>query len=319
MTTNTLPAGVVAAASALFAVALVSPAKAATVISPYSDLFQGVSTSVVTLDSGDSGTFVKVDLAAPGVQVITTPKCSGCTPNTSATWSAATSEVDSQTTSAFLVSQGAQVAINANRDARNSGGTLANELGLAVSNGSLVSLPETLNDALLIKAGNAASIVDGNATGVSALNLNGVVNAVSGTTDMILKDGAVTTTDTSSAFRSGLALSADGQYLFLLHTSASASLVEMAAMFYAIGADDALNLNGGQGSSLVVDDGSGGATRLGAYSAAERSVASNLGIKAAPLAPVPLPGAVWLLGSGLAGVFAARRRRASFARGGIPS
>ncbi len=56
-------------------------------------------------------------------------------------------------------------------------GANASDMGLAVSNGVLVSPDQAGNDALLIQAGNIASIVSG-----GTANLTGVVNAVAGTT-----------------------------------------------------------------------------------------------------------------------------------------
>ena len=287
--------------AALIAVAAVPAAHAATInLGEYTSLFRGVSQTNANID-GRAASVVRVDLNDPGIEFVTTAPCAGCTPN------AGTGvEVPAQTTSSFLTSSGVQIAINANRDGVSAGN--ASDLGLAVSNGVLVSPDQAGNDALLILAGNDASIVTG-----GTANLTGVVNAVAGTVGAILKDGAYTgVTDNQNAHRSGLGLSSDGQYLYLLKGQ-TISFAQEAALFFALGAADAINLNGGQAASLYYAS-SSGATEL-LDTGADRAVGTNLGIKARPLGeplpPVPLPAAVWLLGSGLTGLLATFRRRRS--------
>lgn len=288
-------------AAALVAAAAAAPsAHAATVnLGEYTALFRGVSQMNANVD-GRAAAVLRIDLHDPGIEFVTTAPCAGCTPNTGTGV-----EVNAATTSSFLTSSGVQVAINANRDGVSGG--RASDLGLAVSNGALVSPDQVGNDALLIQAGNAASIVAG-----GSANLTGVVNAVAGTTGAILKDGVYTgVTDSQSANRSGLGLSSDGQYLYLLKGQ-TINFEQEAALFFALGADDAINLNGGQAASLYYA-GFSGATEL-LDTGADRAVGTNLGIKARPLGEplppvVPLPAAAWLLGSALTGLLAGFRRR----------
>lgn len=293
-------------AAAIVAVAVVPAAQAATInLGEYTALFRGVSQMNANVD-GRAAAIVRVDLSDPGIEFVTTAPCAGCTPNTGTGV-----EVPAQTTSSFLTGSGVQVAINANRDGVSGGN--ASDLGLAVSNGVLVSPDQAGNDALLIQAGNLASIVTG-----GTANLAGVVNAVAGTTGSILKDGAYTgVTDNLSANRSGLGLSSDGRYLFLLKGQ-TINFEQEALLFFALGADDAINLNGGQSASLYYA-GFSGATEL-LDTGTDRAVGTNLGIKARPLgeplpAPVPLPAGIWLLGSGLTGLLAGVRRRRAVKHG----
>ncbi len=86
---------------------------------------------------------------------------------------------------------------------------------------------------------------------------------------------------------------------------------ESAFMFY-LGAYNAINLDGGGSTALVVEGADGLPQELNRPSGnAERYNGNNFGIYANALpAPVPLPAGVWLLGSGLASLaMAARRRR----------
>jgi len=292
--------------AALVAMAAMPAAQAATInLGEYTDLFRGVSTMNANVD-GRAAAIVRIDLSDPGIEFVTTPPCAGCTPNTGSGV-----EVPAQTTSSFLTSSGAQIAINANRDGVS--GANASNLGLAVSNGVLVSPDQAGNDALLIQAGNIASIVTG-----GTADLTGVINAVAGTAGAILKDGAYTgVTDNQSANRSGLGLSSDGLYLYLLKGQ-NINFEQEALLFFALGADDAINLNGGQSASLYYAGFSGAAELLD--TGADRAVGTNLGIKARPLGeplppPVPLPAGVWLLGSGLAGLLAGVRRRRAAGHG----
>jgi hypothetical protein len=289
-------------AAALVVVATMPAAQAATVnLGEYADLFRGVSTLNANVD-GRAAAIVRVDLSDPGIELFTTAPCAGCTPNTGSGV-----EVPAQTTANFLTSTGAQIAINANRDGVS--GSNASDLGLAVSNGVLVSPDQAGNDALVILANNVASIVTG-----GAANLAGVINAVAGTTGAILEDGVYTgVTDNLNANRSALGLSADGRYLFLLKGQ-NINFSQEAALFFALGADDAINLNGGQSAALYYAGFSGASELLD--TGADRAVGTHLGIRARPIGeplppPVPLPAGIWQLGSGLGLLAGFRRRRAA--------
>jgi hypothetical protein len=92
-----------------------------------------------------------------GISFTTTAPCAGCTAN-----GGSGNEVVKQKTGDYMVSVGAQVAINANRYANNDNQPTATAFsGLGVSNGTLTSSDESGFAALLISSTNQASIVPG--------------------------------------------------------------------------------------------------------------------------------------------------------------
>jgi hypothetical protein len=290
---------IAAAVSALLAVAAVADAQASTIsLGSYAGLFQGVSEITANLD-GHTAAVVRVDLSAPGISFTTTAPCAGCTAN-----GGSGDEVVKQKTGDYIVSVGAQVAIDANRYANNDNQPTATAFsGLGVSNGTLTSSDESGFAALLISSTNQASIVPGG----SASSLNGVQNAIAGTQGTILTNGVNNAvSDNQSANRAGLGLSEDGRYMYLMDVS-GVSLGEESDLFSALGAWDAINLNGGSSAMLDVANGSGGITMLNHTT--EKYVGPNLAIFAAPLTPVPLPPALVLFGSGLFGMLGFNRRR----------
>lgn len=290
--------------AAVFALASAVPAAQASIIgaAAWQPIFQGVDTTRVTIDTSVAYA-VRIDLQAAGISFTTTPHSGPM-------------ETTAQTTSQFLTSSGAQIAINADFfdpccNARNEPKNLE---GLAVSNGSLVSADETGRPALLLSAANQASFTDG--TG-GPLNLANVYNAVSGS-NIIVSNGRNVAPTAAGSFndanpRSVVGLSRDGRELFLVAIdgrlpgySDGTSLVETADLSLALGAYTALNLDGGGSTALVVA-GPGGATELNRPSGGtERYDGNNLGVFALP---VPEPSSFALLGIALSSlvVFHARR------------
>jgi exopolysaccharide biosynthesis protein len=280
--------------SALVAGTVATDAQASTVsLGSYASLYQGVSETTALVD-GHTAAIVRVDLTAPGIDFTTTPAYSG-----------GTNEVMKQTTGQFLTQTGVQVAIDANRYSNNDGkATPTTFSGLEVSNGTVVNPDQSGFASLLIGAGNQASIVAG-----GSANLTGVQYAIAGTQGTILTNGVNdAVSDGQSAVRAGLGLSQTGQYLYLMEVS-GATLGEESDLFQAVGAWDAINLNGGGSAMLDVSNGNGGVTELNHTT--EKDVGPNLGIYAAPLQPVPLPPALALFGSGLLGVFGVGRRKSA--------
>jgi len=258
----------------------------------WTPLYQGVDYATATLSGADASTAygVRVDLSAPGIGFLTTPK--GGSLNTI-----------SETTSQFLKGSGAQVAINANFFAPccNSFPENKTVIGLAVSDGTVVAPPNSAsqgnNIALLLSPQNQASIV---AT-TPGMNLSNVYNAVAGST-LLVQSGhnVVPTSGGGSLFdpnpRSDLGISQNGQYLYLVAIdgrqagySVGTTMTETADMMIAFGSYVALNLDGGGSTALVKSDGNGGAVDLNRPSGGtERYDANDLAVFAAAL-PTPEP------------------------------
>jgi hypothetical protein len=308
------------AVSALLAASAFNSAQAATFdIGTYTDLFQGIDETTATIQGGSGisqAYIVRVDLTAPGVSFTTTPGAPGTTPN------AGTSpEVMTQTTSQFLQSTGAQVAINANFFSCPCVTNASNSeylLGLEISNGKLVSSDQSNYSSLLLTQNNQASLVAGGSVG----NTSGIYNAVSGGGFVLrngvdVVNGSIPGDPLNPNPRSVAGLSQNGEYLYLMAIdgrqagySVGVTQAEEADLMSALGAWNAINFDGGGSTALVVRGTDGNPDVLNRPSAgAERYDGANLGVYAAPLQPVPLPPAIVLFGSGLLSLLGFSRRK----------
>jgi exopolysaccharide biosynthesis protein len=280
-------------------------------LSSWTPLYQGIDAATAAIGGTDASSAygIRVDLTAPGISFFTTPK-------------AGSLNTISETTSQFLTSSGAQVAINANFFAPCCNAFPENKtvIGLAVSDGTLVAPPNSAsqgNDiALLLSQQNQASIV---AT-TPNMNLSNVYNAVAGST-LLVQSGrnVVPTSGGGSLFdpnpRSDLGLSQSGQYLYLVAIdgrqagySVGTTMTETADVMIAFGSYVALNLDGG-GSTALVRSGANGPVELNRPSGgAERYDANDLAVFAAAL-PTPEP-VMWAPVSAclILAVFRMRRR-----------
>jgi hypothetical protein len=291
---------IVTAVAALVAAAATAGAHADTIsVGNYTPIFQGISEAGATID-GQFATVLQINLDAPGVSFTTSPLCSGCTATAGA------NVITKQTAAQFLTSTGVAVAITANTYINNDGlPTKTSESGLQVSNGTLVNPDQGGFGDLLISQNNQATF----ATGGSVSSLAGVYNAIAGQQGLILTSGANTGSATSGAAnRAGVGVSQNGQFMYLVDVD-NVSLNSEANLFTALGAYNAINTDGGASAELEVSNGKGGATNLN--NSGTKDIGADLGIYAQPLAPVPLPAAVWLFGSGLLGLFGVGRRRSS--------
>ena len=278
--------------------------------------FEGVSLATATiLSSADSTTvntsvayIERIDLTAPGIGFTTTPPSGPL-------------ETTSQTTSQFLQSSGAQVAINANFFS-NVAATPGPEdlLGLAVSNGTVVSPQAFGSDdaaaSLLLSKTNQATIFP---AGTTPVNLTNVFNAVSG--NQIVTNGVDASSITPVGAphdpfgldpRTGVGLSQNEQYLYLIAVdgrqpgySIGITTSTEAALMLDLGIYSGLNLDGGGSTALVESDGQGGARLIdspsGSFGVLERYDGNNLGVLANPI-PTPEPSLMAGVASGLIGL-----------------
>jgi hypothetical protein len=250
-------------------------------VAPWTPLFQGIAYTHVTCTVPMVQVHVlRVDLTAPGIRFATTPG-NGDAPL----------ETNSQCTSAFLKTTGCQVAINtaAFSHVVDQDGVSEDILGVAIADGALISPPQAGYAAVLFSAVNQVRIVD------QPCDIAGVRQAVSGFR-RILIDGANVCDPTEVWHpRTAIGLGQDGKTLLLLVIdgrqsgySDGAPCYAVAAWLRAFGAYQAINLDGGGSTSMVMTDGHGGVTILNrpihkGIPGLERPVGANLGVYALPV------------------------------------
>lgn len=250
-------------------------------ITPWTPLFKGVDYAHVNCHIPQMQISVlRIDLDAPGIRFTTTP-ANGDAPL----------ETNSQKTSSFLKATGCQAAVNTAffSTVGSAEGIPEDLLGVAIADGALVSPPEKGYAAVLFDAGNRVRMVD------QPCEVTDVRQAISGN-KRILVDGVITS-DPGEPWhpRTGIGLTADGRTLLLMVIdgrqdgfSDGATTYTLARWLQFFGATQAVNLDGGGSSSLVVADGAGGVRQLNhpihnGVPGTERPVGANLGIFATPL------------------------------------
>jgi exopolysaccharide biosynthesis protein len=298
-------------------------------VSSFSPQFVGVDLAKATIlsdaDSGSVNTSVafieRIDLTAPGIGFTTTPPSGPL-------------ETTSQSTSQFLQSTGAQVAINANFFSDVAATPSPEDLiGLAVSNGTVVA-PQTFGSddaaaSLIITKTNTATI---SSAGSTPIDLSHVFNAVSG--NQIVTDGLDTSATTPTGAphdpfgldpRTGIGLSEDGRFLYLIAIdgrqpgfSVGVTTSDEAALMIDLGVFDGLNLDGG-GSTALVQAGPGGGPVLidspsRSFGVVERLDGNNLGVFASAL-PTPEPSTWVMMLAGFGGLALLARRRTLLSAG----
>jgi exopolysaccharide biosynthesis protein len=241
-------------------------------VSSFSPQFVGVDLATAKILSDADSSVVntsiayieRIDLTAPGIGFTTTPPSGPL-------------ETTSQTTSQFLQSTHAQVAINANFFSDVAATASPEDLiGLAVSNGTVVAPQSFGSDdaaaSLLITKTNTATI---SPAGSTPIDLSNVFNAVSG--NQIVTNGVDTSAITPTGAphdpfgldpRTGVGLSQDGRFLYLIAIdgrqpgySVGVTTSDEAALMIDLGVFEGLNLDGG-GSTALVQAGPGGAPHL---------------------------------------------------------
>jgi len=266
---------------------------------PWTPIFKGIEYTIGT-NSTRSGDFInlsvgrvfRVDLKDPDIRLLTTPRIEDFNPGVR--------ETAGMTVSRFLQTNQLQVAINGGFFdptgyylPENTPMILS---GLAISGGEIVSPQNTrsYSAAVLFDANKAVQIVH---TNWPAITTDGVETAISGNYPLLYRgknlgrqigDGDVNP-------RTAIGLSEDGRYLFLLcidgrqpNYSAGAYDFETAAWLLMLGAYDAVNLDGGGSTTMVMADSTGKPKRLNRSSAVadsgrERTVGSHFGVFANPL------------------------------------
>ena len=221
----------------------------------------------------------RVDLKAQGISFIVTPP-NGDRPK----------ETDGQTASEFLKANHCQLVINATPfdPVDDLPGAPRDILGLSISKGDVYSKEHGEHGALLITRKNKATI------GEPPFDLKNAYNAVAGYFPLLSK-GELLGVDEKRHPRTAVGVSQDGRYLYMLVVdgrqpghSVGATTRETAIWMKQLGAYDALNLDGGGSSVMVIDDGIGNATVLNVpihnnLPRTQRINGNHLGVFATPL------------------------------------
>lgn len=234
---------------------------------------------------------VEVDLAAPGVDFLITPG-----DDTSSL------ELPARTTSAFLKDFRVQVAINGSFsrpfragvflwDYYPHGGDPVDVLGLAISNGDVYSDAQEGRPVLCVSAGQAQIRASDCPSGTSQALAGGPI---------LVEGGRSVVHDATCKLhpRTAVGVDAQGKTIWLIivdgrqpHYSEGVTLAELADIAVELGAQMALNLDGG-GSSTLVMAADRGTSTLNApihtrIPMRQRPVANHLGVYALPVESRP--------------------------------
>ncbi|QDV73027.1 phosphodiester glycosidase family protein [Botrimarina mediterranea] len=212
-------------------------------------------------------------------------------------------EVDGLRTSSFLLRNGCQAAINASAfwPLHKEDGGEQDIRGLVIAEGEVVSRidEDKPRSAVVFRADRRAAIVD------PPVDIDGVVTAIGGYGDL-LRNGAAVPTHEYDEFvenqhpRTALGISEGGRTLILVVVdgrqpgySEGVSLPELSEIMRLFGAEDAVNLDGGGTSTMVIERpverrGAGGFQLVnrpiqGGVPGTERVSASHLGVRATRL------------------------------------
>lgn len=235
---------------------------------------------------------VEIDLTAPGVQALVTPGRAASDSR----------ELNARTTSEFLQEFKLQVAVNANffypfeEESPWSyfphNGDRVNAVGLALSNGNQYSPAESNWAALCLRSHHAQIVAKGECPKGTMQAVAGSAMIVAAGKPTVLKPG---TADGEGIYsRTAVAVDRRGEKLWLIAVddkqwlySEGVTFAELAQIATQLGADAAVNLDGGGSTTLVVDTQAGTAvinspvhTKIPMR---ERPVANHLGFYARPM------------------------------------
>lgn len=293
--------------AALVALASLAPSPARGDFQP----FEGVTLSHVDTTVGGrivAYDLVDIDPAAKGIHFLVSPGNGGDPLDT-----------NKQTVREFVTASGAQIGINGSffgpPGSAETSGTPATVGGLAASNGSIYSPFSFAWDSLNIRADNTVNFLDAD-PGADTYN------AIAGNRRLVRAGVLGTFTQPSDAIpdaRTAFAVDVRGHILLLtvdgrnLGHSLGLTVPELAGLLLnTYNARDAINLDGGGSTTLVLNDGTPRVADvpvgIGGVAGTERPVANSLMVYAA-LRPVPEPGSWALMAIGAGGVMLQRHRR----------
>jgi hypothetical protein len=269
---------------------------AAMIVGPWTPLFKGIEHSVNTNTPGiiprlQAIHALRVDLTDPDISFETTPRVL-------TNYLSGVREVIGETCSDFLTGHGLQAALNANffspTDYYPPPGTFMDLHGIAINQGTNVSTANSAYAATLtFDKTNHPTFIPADYPPQST---TGVFNAISGDS-AVLVNGLIRVTQNNNDVdpRTVYGLSADRKYLFMVTFdgrqpgySDGASHYDCAYWLKLLGANDAVNFDGGGSTMLIVADSTGAPVMLNSSSAVadsgrERTVGGHFGIHAKPL------------------------------------
>ncbi|MEA3365262.1 MAG: phosphodiester glycosidase family protein, partial [Candidatus Hydrogenedentes bacterium] len=259
-----------------------SPVSSAEIqVQPWKPLFKGIDCLHLHRETPEAlcAYAVRIDLNDPDIRFFVTPQNGD-----------RDKETDGLEATTFLKKYGCQIAVNATPYSPD--GEIEGEprdvLGLAISEGDLYSNAHGEWGALLITKDNRARIE------TPPFKTDGVYNAIGGY-HLLLKDGENVASDDEKHPRTAVGLSKNKRFLYLMvvdgrqsEHSLGASTTQTAELLKSLGAHDALNLDGGGSTVMVVDQGNGEAKTINRpihrhLPGTERVTANHLGVFAKPL------------------------------------
>lgn len=230
---------------------------------------------------------IRIDTQAEGIAFFTTPD-NGDAP----------SEVNGRRTATFLKEFDLEVAINGTGFAPIAPeGAPVDVLGLSVSDGKKVSEVDVAsrNPIFLVDQANRAAILRAPLEEAGFAAAHNALQGWYGANGMLLDDGECVTLTKDIHPRTAVGISRDGRHVYFLVAdgrqpgfSEGLTLIEMAEWMKQLGCWDAMNLDGGGSSTLVVKNADGTPRIVNKPSGGvQRSVANHLGVQALPLAAEP--------------------------------